>query len=305
MKTALKFLSILILFSCNEKQKKEVAIPDEKDIVFQTNAMEFSGPDTIPSGWNTIKYINSSNETHFILFEKYPEGKDSEDTKAEVFPVFDKGMTLINEGDAAAGFKAFDSLPAWYFNVIVTGGVGLTAPKSTSKSTIKLDPGTYLMECYVKMTNGKFHSVMGMYKPLIVTGQSSEEKEPTPTVNLEISSEKGIVYNDTIKPGNQIIKVTYIDQKLHENFVGHDVNLVKLAPDADVDSLDVWMNWANPTGLITPVPKGATFMGGVEEMPDNNAGYFYANFTPGTYAFISEVPAPKSKGMLRVFNVKN
>ncbi|WP_347374488.1 hypothetical protein [Aequorivita sp. Q41] len=300
------FLGFCILFSCKSNtDKEEPHFSSKKRIVYNTEAMEILGPDTLSSGWNTIEYVNSSNETHFIVFEKYPEGKSVVDTKAEVFPVFDKGMTLINEGNTTAGYKAFDSLPSWYFDVIITGGVGLTAPQSSSKSTIKLDPGTYLLECYVKMPNGKFHSVMGMYKEVVVTTEKSLEKEPIPTVTLEISNEKGIVNTGEVTPGQHIIKVDFLDQKLHEHFLGHDVHLVKLEANARVDSLAAWMNWTSSTGLTTPVPNGVIFMGGVEEMPSGNAGFFYANFTPGSYAFIAEVPAPERKGMLKRFTVNN
>ena len=63
------------------------------------------------------------------------------------------------------------------------------------------------------------------------------------------------------------------------------------------------MNWADPKGLITPSPEGFTFLGGVNDMPAGNTGYFEVNLKPGNYAFISEVPNALSKNMLKTFVV--
>jgi len=310
-------ISFIFIITCSCKnENKTKQIGTETDLAEEviknpsgvidvvTRSMEFQSVDKIPSGWNTFRYQNLSNETHFLVIEKYPEGKNADSTKAQVFPVFDKGMTLINEGNVAEGFEAFNSLPAWFFEVGFYGGVGLVSPKSEAETTVKLAPGNYLIECYVKMSNGKFHSVMGMYKEIQVTNEISEISEPEPTINVEISSENGIVFNDSIPAGNHIFGVTYKDQKLHEHFLGHDVNLVRLDESANLEALDAWMNWADPKGLISPTPKGFTFLGGVQEMPAGYTGYFTADLTPGKYVLISEVPASASKKMLQVFEVK-
>lgn len=78
-------------------------------------------------------------------------------------------MDLINEGKVEEGFAAFGKLPAWFGDIVFSGGSGLIAPKHTAITSVKLDPGYYIMECYVKMPNGKFHTLMGMAKPIIVT----------------------------------------------------------------------------------------------------------------------------------------
>ena len=303
----LLFISMTLCFSCkNEKNSDSVETIQEKkanSISIITNAMDFQMQDTIPSGWNTFEYKNESNETHFVVFEKYPDGVTIDSTRAQVFPVFDKGMDLINEGKNEEGFAAFNALPAWFFNVEFSGGVGLLSPNETAVSTIKLDPGRYLIECYVKMKNGKFHSVMGMYKEIIVSTNTSTIIEPKTTVQVAISAEKGITFNHDIKTGAHIFKINFIDQKIHENFVGHDVNLVRLSKNADLNELGDWMNWANPKGLIAPAPDHITFIGGMQEMVAGKSGYVHVNLEPGQYALVSEVPNSKSKNMLNVFEV--
>ena len=302
------FISIMILQGCGPDKKtkaQEKVVPkDEGTIEIITTVMDFKSPDTIPYGWNTFKYHNKSSETHFFLLDKYPEGKTIQDTKTEVFPPFDKGMDLINEGKSEEGFAEFGNLPAWFFEVVFSGGSGLVSPRKSSITTLKLEPGYYIMECYVKMPNGKFHSSMGMAKPIVVTNKKSSNAPPTVTTSIKVSSTEGINYNSPITKGAQVFSVEFLDQIAHENFMGHDVNLVKLTDIANLEDLESWMNWADPKGLVTPAPEGVTFLGGVNDSPAGSIGYFKVNLEPGHYAFIAEVPNALKKGMLKTFTVQ-
>ena len=306
---------LLITLSCkNEKNTEtdeevaeiEASLKEPSNVInVVTRSMEFQSVDTITSGWNTFKYENLSNETHFFLLDKYPEGKTVDNAVSEIAPVFEKGMDLINAGKAEEGFAAFGALPAWYGDIVFSGGTGLIAPKHTAVTAIQLDPGYYIMECYVKMPNGKFHTLMGMAKPIVVTDEASGNTPPEATVNITLSGEEGMSYDKPITKGKHIFSVYVKDQKPHENFIWHDVNLVKLDANASEDALEAWMDWSDPKGLITPVPNGITFLGGVNDMPAGSTGYFYADLKPGKYAFISEVPKTKSQGLFKVFEVKD
>jgi len=296
-----------MLSSCNSDKKikkiKQIEGISDNTIMIITEVMDFQTVDTIPSGWNTFKYINNSDETHFFLFDKYPVGKTIEDMEKEVAPTFQKGMDLINEGKAEEGFAAFNKLPAWFFEVVFSGGSGLLSPGHASETTINLVPGYYILECYVKMENGKFHSTMGMTKPIIVTADDSGNKAPDATVNITLSSTDGIILNNPITKGKQTFAVHFKDQIVHENFVGHDINLVKLDKNINLETLEKWMNWADPEGLISPAPQGFIFLGGVNDMPAGSTGYFTLTLEAGNYALISEVPNASSKKMLMSFTV--
>lgn len=313
-KIVISLVGILFLFNCKNEKKNPVTetevlvaeetVPEPENVInVITKSMEFICADTIPSGWNTFKYQNQSNETHFFLLDKYPEGKTEENAITEIAPVFGEGMDLINEGKPEEGFAAFGKLPAWYGDIVFSGGTGLIAPKHTAITTVKLDPGYYIMECYVKMPNGKFHTLMGMAKGIIVTDEDSGNSPPEPTVEITLSGEEGISFSTPIKKGKQIFSVFVKDQKPHENYIWHDINLVRLDKGASIEALEAWMDWSDPKGLITPVPEGCTFLGGVNDMPAGSKGYFYVDLKPGKYAFISEVPKSKQKGLLKEFVV--
>lgn len=318
MKTILRTVSLSFLAfvgtNCREKNKQPDVVAEapatvqqvamnEKAIKITTRSMEFQSVDTISSGWNTFIYENLSEEAHFFLLDKYPEGKTIVNTIADVAPVFEEGMNLINTGRSEEGFAAFGKLPPWYFDIVFSGGSGLVSPRHSAVSTLKLDPGYYIMECYVKMPNGKFHTLMGMAKPLIVTKEDSGQHPPVATIDIVLSGEEGISWNRPITKGRHTFSVYVKDQKPHENFIWHDINIARLDAHANIEALEQWMDWSHPKGLITPVPNGVTFLGGVNDMSAGSTGYFTVELDPGKYAFISEVPNTKEKGLLKVFEI--
>lgn len=304
------FLMLVLLGSwgCNNEPGKEASIPEEKytpgQLTIVTNAMDFQCQDTLTAGWNTINYQNKSGEVHFLVLEKYPEGKGVKDAEAKVVPVFQQAMDLIIAGKQDAGFAEFAKLPEWFSKVEFRGGTGLIAPGKTAQTTVKVVPGTYVMECYVKMPDGSFHSSMGMIKQLVFIDSVNETQPPVADVNIEVSEAAGITTADSIKAGKQCFGVTFKDQKLYENFVGHDVHLVRLAADADINKLESWMNWVNPQGLTSPTPAQFEFLGGTQEMPVGNTAYFTANLSPGNYALIAEVPEPAKHKLLYRFSIQ-
>lgn len=307
---------ILIFSECNNSEKtalsRDVAaekmmtekthfLPSVGNLVeVKTTGMNFIMPDEIPSGWTTFRYTNVSPMTHFMLIDKMPivGGKQlAYEDFGVIPPIFTDAMNLINQGKSEEGFAELNRLPAWMFDVIFSGGVGLVSPGETAQTTVYVKPGTYVVECYVK-TGGVFHP---MSRELIVTESSSFEEAPTPTLKMEISAEGGIEMIDEPKAGLHTIAVYFKDQGPHEHFMGHDVHLVKLEKDSNLEDLGSWMSWADPDGLNTPAP--VKFIGGAQEMPAGNTAYFTVSLEQGRYAWISEVPSPGSKNMLKVFTI--
>lgn len=266
----------------------------------KTTGMNFILPEEIPSGWTSFRYSNVSPITHFMLIDKLPviEGdqKTIEDLK-EVQEIFGDALEYINKGKPEKGFAEFGRLPGWYSELVFSGGVGLVSPGETAQTTVYVKPGTYVIECYVK-TGKIFHP---MAKQVVVNESSSFEEPPVATSQISVSSEAGIEMKEVPKAGPQVFAVKYQDQAPHEHGLGHDIHLVKLAPDTDIEDLALWMNWAAPNGLNTPAP--ARFLGGAQEMPAGSTAYISIDLKPGHYAWIAEVPDPESKKMLKTFRV--
>ncbi|WP_162339636.1 hypothetical protein [Cyclobacterium salsum] len=304
------------LISCNRGEKsvlsqqvnieekvvvKNVTLPVFGNLVeVRTTGMNFILPEEIPSGWTTFRYSNESLLTHFMLVDKLPVADGKQITYADfgnIPPIFRDAMDLINKGKEAEGFAEFSRLPSWFPEIIFTGGVGLVSPGETAQTTIYLDPGTYVVECYVK-TEGIFHT---MTEQVIVKESSLKQTAPTATMNLSISRVGGIEILTEAEAGLQTIAVHFEDQEPHEHFLGHDVHLVKLGKDTNLDKLNSWMTWTTPEGLNTPAP--VKFLGGAQDMPSGKTGYITVDLKPGDYAWIAEVPDPESKNMLKQFTV--
>ena len=303
-------LALLLIGACKTESKKQqqteaIAEGEEPPVVHVvTKSMEFYAPDTIPSGWNTFVYENQSTEPHFILLDKYPDGKTIENAENEVGPAFDAGMAMIMEGKMEEAMEAFGKLPEWFSEVVFLGGTGLISANETAVTTVKLQPGYYVMECYVRMPDGRFHNTMGMAKELIVKEEDSGLSPPEADIDINCWTQGGISWNGQPKAGKTIFRVTYTDQMVHENFVGHDVNLVRMEEGTDLEALEEWINWATPTGLMSSTqPDGFTFLGGTNDAPAGSILYFEATLEPGKYVLISEVPNAGEKGLLKTFTV--
>ncbi|NQV72977.1 hypothetical protein HQ496_07630 [bacterium] len=304
---ATSFFALVVILAMGCQTQEDQAEKDHVNVVELTiDGLSISGPDEITPGWTTFRVRNNSEMTHFLLFDKMPDSLDVWDHK-NVAAVFQEGMNLINAGDQEAAFATFGKLPAWYQDVVFWGGPGFIAPKSSFELTMFVPEGRFIIECYVK-TNGVFHSytsiedALGMVHQLDVTGSPSTSTSPVANLEVSISSTEGIQLTGTPEAGEQVFSVEFLDQIVHESFLGHDVQLVRLDGDMTVDELAPWMNYLNPEGLETPAP--ALFLGGVNEMPAGQTAYFKVNLDSGRYALIAETPNAVGKNMALEFTVE-
>jgi hypothetical protein len=291
-------IAVILASGCSERRATVEVV---------ARGRSFLAPDSIPAGWTTFRFKNESGFVHFAVVERLPEGVGVREQQEHVAPVFQQGMDLLVAGKTDAAMQKFGELPAWFGQVVFQGGPGLTSPGHTSETTIRLEPGRYMLECYVK-TDGVFHSYnpdsasFGMVHEFTVTGPVRRAPEPTAAVALTLSSAGGIEMTGDPVAGEQAVAVRFQDQKAYENFVGHDVHLVRLTDTTDLARLTNWMDWTRAEGLQTPAP--AEFLGGINEMPAGSIGYLSVRLTPGRYAWIAEVPRADEKGMLREFAVR-
>lgn len=256
-----------------------------------STGMNFIAPDEIPSGWSTFSYMNKTDEPHFFLFIKVPDNITLEEYHSEVTVPFNN-LLKTWRGENIPPEKTI--IADWFWNKEVTynaGGSGLLDGGKTAVTSIFLDtPGNYMIECYVKMPNGDFHSLVGMLDQITVTDEKSKLKEPEADVNISVDG-SGLQMNDNInRPGLHTFSVDFTEA------TNADVHLVRIEnpENFDRDSLKSWIFWGNNVGqpnegLMTPTPEGLSFVGGSQELYKGGRTYFQAVLKPGTYALISEV----------------
>jgi len=264
----------------------------------------------IGAGWTTFRFRNRSDAPHFMIIEKMPvwegEQKTVEDSRSEVVPVFQNIMDSFRDESPTFPEAGFE-LPAWYGEVTFVGGPGLTSPGETAETRTYLEPGTYVIECYVKTEDGTFHSTEGMIEGLVVNEAKNSSGKPAPARvdgRVAVSSSGGITLERAPRrPGMRTLEVAFGDQTAYSHFLGHDVHLARLDEGADREALGAWMNWAAPGGLAGDVPEGVTFLGGVQDMPEGESAYMTAKLSSGRYALVAEVPDPADKGMMVEFTI--
>lgn len=261
----------------------------------------------VASGWTTIAFNNATHADHFVLASNVPGDVGLDEYREEVAYVAQNYLDLINGLPPAERTypEAGLDFPTWYDDVVFMGGPGLTAPGRTTRATMYLEPGTYILECYVKTEDARYwHHVRGMLAELTVTEERSRAKEPRSTLQLTLRNPEGggIDAGGAVRPGRHTIAVHFAEQRTYDTGAQNDVHLVRLEEDTNLEELAAWMNPFDPAGFVSPGAP-AEFLGGLEDMPEGATGYFTAHLVPGRYAWISEVPDPARKGMLKPFTV--
>lgn len=269
------------------------------DVVAEDYA--FEAPDEILSGWTTFRLKNEGDETHFLYLSRLPEDRTYDDYVAEVGKPFNEVWVALRSGEidkAEAGARLGEVIPAWYWTGVETmGGPGLVAAGGVSRATVKLEPGSYVLECFMKSPEGEFHWVEGMIRPLEVAAESSNAVEPTADIRMTLTTE-GFAIRDEVRPGTNTVAVHFAEQP--EEGFGNDVHVVRLEEGMNAEDLVPWMDAFNVRGLQTPAP--ATFVGGTHERPEGRTIYFTVELEPGRYAWISE--APDVRGLFQEFTVR-
>lgn len=288
------FLLALFAMSCEKDEMQtsglesaNASVKAMNTVKITSTGMNFQAPEEIPSGWNTFSYKNKGHVQHFFFLAKLPEGVTLDMYKEQVTLPFNNILKLMR-GEEVDGPT---DLPEWFGPHLYSGGSGIIDPGMTAITSINLEEGNYLIECYVKMPGGDFHSVVGMLDEIRVTSKESRSKEPKGNVSISIDN-SGLDLNDEItRPGLHTFSVDFAEGSTA------DVHLVRIENPETTDSEDLkeWIYWANNVGqpnegLMTPAPEGFSFLGGVQELFNGGRSYFQAVLKPGTYALISEVP---------------
>lgn len=262
---------------------------------------EFQAPEEIPSGWTTIRFANTGEEEHFVLLWHLPEDRTFRDYRTEIVDTFTKVWSRYASGqlDRAETEEALGAeLPEWFFTgVQPRGGAALTEPGDTSQVTVQLEPGTYVMECYVKTPQGTWHTERGMFRELTVTEASAGASPPEADAELTLSNYQLEAPGD-LPAGTHTLAVHVRDNP--EGFMPHDVNLFRLEGDAGTEEIVAWMDWMDLDQFRTPAPGHS--LGGVEHMTAGNTGYLTVTLEPGRYAWVSE--GYGHRGMVEEFTVQ-
>ncbi len=291
---------VFLMVSCAREEMEESEDLSARPTVIEVTAtydpqnnrhLFESDSDTVPAGWTTFRLINASPMLHFLFLDHLPGDRTSQQLLSEISPIFQQAADLIAAGKAEEGMGKFTELPEWFNDLIFRGGPGFVSPGRTTEATVYLEPGNYVMECYIKTADGVFHWNLGMYKDLRVTEETSSARPPeNPTIEITITDEGLEVVGDVVA-GKHLVAVHFAQET--PALVAKDVHVIRLDEGVNIDEVAIWMDFLQPEGQISTAanPAPALFLGGVHEMPKGNTAYFKVELAPGNYAWISEQPA--------------
>lgn len=292
MKTTLKLLAFLVIaagfISQSAHAQTHPSSEDHSDhsITIIAEDYAYQAPDQIPSGWTTIQFENHGNEDHFLLVAKVPDGKNLDDYANQIVMPFNEVWYALRD-DGLEQELVFDklmpNLPEWFAGIEFMGGTGIVPAGESSQIMLRLDPGTYILECYFKNEEGELHSVEGMLRELTVTDSYSASSPPQADISITLSNFNMDIQGD-LKPGKHTFSV-HLTENPEQGF-GHNVHVVRVDDDVEINDLLHFINFFEVDGLRTPSPF--TFAGGMHLMPVGETAYFNTELKSGRYIFLSE-----------------
>ena len=284
------FCLALMVTACQQSDPEAIQEPNSVEI-FAIHDMESNehlfqlSQETVPAGWTTFRLINASPDIHLVQLLKFNDEVDitAEKFIEEVSHNVQEAIYLLHDPDVDSDeMLNLVHFPDWMGQWSYMGGPGLITPGLTADATVNLEPGTYIIECYIKNEDQMMHSVLGMIALLEVTEASGPRAEPEADLEITVS-ETGIQVHDEPSAKTYSVRVNFEER---ETPGYRNVNLVQLDENIDLNELSLWLNGWNWGGLVSPSPF--RFVGGISAMDAGHSGYFTVDLEPGEYAWVSE-----------------
>lgn len=251
-------------------------------------------PDSIPAGWTTFRMHNEGKKTHVFELKGLPTGVTPEDHRNGV-ATYRELLQNLRAGEIDTA-EYEERLPSWMDSDSIDseGGLGYLAPGRTASITIRLEPGTYAVPCFVETPEGRTHSELGMDHAFTVTADSTGADPPEADLELTLSDYE-INLDGELKAGKQTVAVHFGERPKADEPPFQDIELARLTDDVSIDSVAAWAN-------VYQTPAPTDFLGGATAMEAGRTAYLTVNVSPGRYAWVSH--ASKEKGMMKTFAVE-
>lgn len=240
--------------------KPDVTTPAPAANVVTVVAKEyaFEAPASIPAGLTTIRLVNDGKELHHVSLIRLTDGKTME--------------------DLMSALRKPGPLPAWAHEA---GGVNPPRPDGGEADvTQRLEPGNYVLTCFVPSPDGTPHMMKGMSRALTVAPSSgAQAPDPVPDVVMTLTDYK-FALSKPLTPGKHVIRVENAGQQAHE------LVLARLAPGKTAGDLAKWID------KMQGPPPGEP-IGGVAGMAPGGRAYITVDLAPGDYGFLCFLPDVK------------
>ncbi len=245
----------------------------------------FKIPATVNAGLMVVNFVNDGKEPHELSFLR------------------------INDGVTVQQFKtALEKDPATSSSLIKRhSGMATIMPGQSERAVVNLDPGQYVLSCFVESPNGLPHFVEGMYTPFKVVGNTNAGQATQPTADGDAIIKNFTFTLPTLHAGTVILRVTNQDPMAHE------MNILKLADGKTVDDVRQFLHQKKgPPPLDTKQYGTApyTYAGGMQPLEHGMTAWIELSLQAGNYVAVCFVPDPNThmshvdEGMIKGFTVE-
>lgn len=267
------------------------------------HAFDVDAPKQLPSGWITFILSNQlATEMHEISLVELPDGVTHEDYLTDYMTAWETLLREYQEGvveRSGISDRVNEILPAWSDDLRYVTTRGLASPGRTTERTVYLEPGDYLLICWLKTEEGIIHIMQGMHWEFTVKEDTADSPVPNPESRITLH-EKEIEVDWAPVTGKHAFEVE-LNKDQNGRSYHNNLHLVRLEEEADLNEVNEWMDWYKIGGLRSPSP--VEFLGGIEAERVADNAYFSLNITePGDYAWI--VFVSQDQGLYKRFTVK-
>ncbi len=151
-------------------------------------------------------------------------------------------------------------------------------PGQSERAVIRLDPGQYVLSCFVESPNGLPHFVEGMFAPFKIVANASTSQASDLTADGAITIQMYNFTLPTLTTGSMILKVTNNDQ------TGHELNILKLADGKTMQDVKAFLHpKKGPPPLDTAKygPAPYTYARGIQPIELGASSWMELNLAPG------------------------
>jgi uncharacterized cupredoxin-like copper-binding protein len=237
---------------------------------------KFDAPDSIPSGTVSLRLENAGKEVHHLWVVQLKNGR-----------TYDQFVKAMDSWGSAP------HMPDW---VVDVGGPNDVSPKLASEAVVTLEPGRYVLVCYIPAVDGRPHVMHGMMKPLTVTSARASGIEPTADIVWR-TTDYSYEFSKPVTAGLHTIRIENVAEQSHEVIIG------LLRPGKTSAQALTWLN----AGQHGTPPVVA--MGGASGLSKGRHQTITMNFEPGRYVLLCVMPDRNdgrphtAHGMVKEFTV--
>jgi len=239
--------------------------------VIEASEYSFKTLGSIPAGVTTVQLKNLGKENHEAQLVRLNEGVTPE-----------QFLTAIQQ--------AGDGPPPDIFRF--EGGPAEIVPNKTAEVVLNLEPGQYMLACFVDAPDKQPHVAKGMVLPIKVNAAvGSAATLPTGKGAITLGTASGFDLPATLPAGKSQYRVTNQGTGPHAFFLG------SIPTDKTID--DVNTELAKPD---SGPPPWFTASGGMDGLKPSGSGVITLDLAPGKYVAVDVAYGP-DKPFARIFTV--